>query len=134
MPLTDPEFRARLQEILERSGRSKRQLSAGFGRDPGYVAALLDPTRPSRARPTPADLLAVSDATEIPFVELLERLWEISPERLRRELDQLGIGSTLGEGLAALPAEERASVADFVEFLGARRRAHGDLGPGRTAR
>ena len=32
MPLTDPAFRTRLQEILGRSGRSMRQLSAGLGR------------------------------------------------------------------------------------------------------
>jgi hypothetical protein len=65
--LTDDEFRARLRDVLERSGRSMRALNAAFGRDQGYVAARLDPSRPSRARPTPADLLRASDATGIPF-------------------------------------------------------------------
>ena len=72
MPPHEEKFRAALRDVLERSGLSMRALSAVMGRDPGYVAALLDPTRPSRARPTPADLVAASDATGIAFVELLE--------------------------------------------------------------
>ena len=69
--LTEDEFLARLRDVLARSELSMRALSAALGRDPWYVAALLDPSRPSRARPTPADLLRASDATGIPFVELL---------------------------------------------------------------
>lgn len=84
--LTDEAFRARLAVVLERSGRSRRQLSAAFGRDPGYVAVLLDPTRPSRARPTPGDLLRASDSLGLRFVELLEWLWNIDPARLASEL------------------------------------------------
>ena len=117
--LTDEEFRVRLRDILARSGFSMRALSAALGRDPGYVAALLDPSRPSRARPTPADLLRASDATGIPFVELLEALWGIEPARLADELGRLGLGG-LSEGqLAALSESERASVAAFVAFLAA---------------
>ena len=71
MTLSDDEFRDALRDVLARSGRSMRGLSAAMGRDPGYVAALLDPDRPSRARPTPADLLAASDATGLRFVDLL---------------------------------------------------------------
>jgi transcriptional regulator with XRE-family HTH domain len=81
--LTDDEFRAKLRDVLARSGLSMRALSAALGRDPGYVAALLDPSRPSRARPTPADLVRASDATGIPFVELLESLWGIEPSSSR---------------------------------------------------
>src|SRR5674476_474035 len=92
VPLTDDEFRARLRDVLTRSGLSMRALSAVLGRDPGYVAALLDPSRPSRARPTPADLLRASDATGIPFVELLAALWGIEPVRLADELARLGVG------------------------------------------
>src|SRR4029078_1081260 len=51
------EFPSRLQGLLARSGLSRRALSAAMGRDPGYVAALLDPGRPSRSRPTPENLL-----------------------------------------------------------------------------
>jgi hypothetical protein len=120
MTLADPEFRTRLREVLARSGRSMRGLSSAFGRDPGYVAALLDPSRPSRARPTPADLVLASDATEIPFVELLECLWGIEPARLGDELDRLGVSSALRGRLAPLTPTERASVADFIEFLAAR--------------
>jgi len=82
MPPDEEQFRAAIREVLDRSGLSMRALSAAMGRDPGYIAALLDPSRPSRARPTPADLLAASDATGITFVELLESLWGIGSTRL----------------------------------------------------
>ena len=117
--LTDDAFRAKLREVLGRSGLSMRALSAALGRDPGYVAALLDPSRPSRARPTPADLLRASDATGIPFVELLEALWGIEPSRLADEVARLGLGGPSGGQLAALTDAERASVAAFVAFLAA---------------
>jgi transcriptional regulator with XRE-family HTH domain len=120
--LTDDEFRARLRDVLARSGLSMRALSAAFGRDPGYVAALLDPSRPSRARPTPADLLRVSDATGIPFVELLKALWGIEPARLADELGRLGLGGSADSRLAGLTDVERAEVRDFVDFLVSRHR------------
>jgi hypothetical protein len=119
---TDEAFRDALRDLLARSGLSMRALSAAFGRDPGYVAALLDPTRPSRARPTPADLLAASDATGIAFVELLESLWGMPLSRLGAELAALGVGMTLDERLAGLSEIERASVADYVAFLASRHR------------
>jgi transcriptional regulator with XRE-family HTH domain len=118
--LTDEEFRTHLRGVLARSGLSMRALSAALGRDPGYVAAILDPSRPSRARPTPADLLQTSDATGIPFVELLEALWGIEPRRLADELAKLGIGGSFSAEMASLTPAERASVADFVAFLAAR--------------
>jgi transcriptional regulator with XRE-family HTH domain len=120
--LTDDEFRAKLREVFARSGLSMRALSAAFGRDPGYVAALLDPSRPSRARPTPADLLRVSDATGIPFVELLKALWGIEPARLADELGRLGLGGSADSRLAGLTDVERAEVRDFVDFLVSRHR------------
>lgn len=122
MAPTDEAFRDALRDLLARSGLSMRALSAAFGRDPGYVAALLDPTRPSRARPTPADLLAASDATGIAFVELLESLWGMPLSRLGAELAALGVGMTLDERLAGLSEIERASVADYVAFLASRHR------------
>ena len=120
--LTDDEFRARLREVLARSGLSMRALSAAMGRDPGYVAALLDPSRPSRARPTPADLLRASEATGVPFVELLETLWGIEPLRLADELKRLGLGGSADTRLAGLSDAERAEVGDFGDFLVARHR------------
>jgi len=116
----DEEFRIRLRAVLERCGRSMRGLSAAMGRDPGYIAALLDPTRPSRARPTPADLLRASDVTGIPLVELLDRLWGIEPVRLVDELTALGVGGSRDRRLARLSAVERAAVSDFIDFLGSR--------------
>jgi transcriptional regulator with XRE-family HTH domain len=115
--LTDDVFRTRLRDILARSGLSMRALSAALGRDPGYVAALLDPSRPSRARPTPADLLRASDATGIPFVELLEGLWGIPSTRFADELAAFGLGDTADTRLAGLSEAERAEVGDFVDFL-----------------
>jgi len=124
--LTDDVFRARLRDVHARSGRSMRALSAALGRDLGYVAALLDPSRPSRARPTPADLLRASDATGIPFVELLEALWGIERSRLADELGRLGLGGLADTRLAGLSDAERAEVSDFIAFLVARH-----AGPGR---
>jgi transcriptional regulator with XRE-family HTH domain len=118
--LTDDEFRARLRTVLGRSGLSMRALSAAMGRDPGYVAALLDPARPARARPTPEDLLRGSDATGIPFVELLEALWRIEPTRLADELGRLGLSGPSDGHLESLSEAERASVAAYVAFLLAR--------------
>ena len=115
----DDEFRARLREVLARSGLSMRALSAALGRDPGYVAALLDPSRPSRARPTPADLLRASDATGIPFVELLEALWGIDPRRLADELTRLGVRDLRAGRKGDLTDVEWANVADYVAFLAA---------------
>lgn len=83
----DETFRARLRTVLDRSGLSMRQLSLAMGRDVGYVAALLDPTRPSRARPTPDDLVRLSDATGISLAELLESLWGIDRRRLAADLN-----------------------------------------------
>ena len=120
MPPDDDEFRAAIRDVLERSGLSMRALSAAMGRDPGYIAALLDPTRPSRARPTPADLLAASDATGIAFVELLESLWGIPSSRLAEELVGLGVGGSGQGSLDRLTDVERTSVADYVAFLSAR--------------
>ena len=120
MPPDDDEFRAAIRDVLERSGLSMRALSAAMGRDPGYIAALLDPTRPSRARPTPADLLAASDATGIAFVGLLESLWGIPSSRLAEELVGLGVGGSGQGSLDRLTDAERTSVADYVAFLSAR--------------
>ena len=115
------EVREAIRAILARSGLSMAALSAAMGRDRGYIAAYLDPTRPSRARPTPDDLVAASDATGISLVDLLEAIWGIDRGRLADELAVLGVGSELGAGYEALSDAERAEVADYVEFLATRR-------------
>ena len=125
MPPDEEEFRATLRDVLERSGLSMRALSAAMGRDPGYIAAILDPTRPSRARPTPADMLRASDATGIAFVELLESLWGIERSRLAGELGRLGFGGSGEGGLDRFTESERASVTDFIAFLVARHSGRG---------
>ena len=122
MEPTDDEFRINLRDVLRRSGLSMRALSGAMGRDAGYIAALLDPSRPSRARPTSTDLLGASDATGIPLVELLAALWGIEPRRLADELDALGIGGSFDARIASLTVAERATVADYAAFLAARHR------------
>jgi len=116
----DDELRAAIREILARSGLSMRALSAAMGRDTGYIAAILDRSRPSRARPTPADLLAASDATGITFVELLESLWGIERTRLADELGSLGVGLAGEDKLDRLSDAQRRQVADFADFLASR--------------
>jgi hypothetical protein len=118
---TDDDFRTRLREVLARSGLSMRGLSQAMGRDPGYIAASLDPSRPSRARPNPADLLRASDETGIPFVELLAALWGIDRDRLADELGKLGVTGVLDRRLEQLTDAERAHVTEYIEFLAARR-------------
>ena len=117
--LSDDEFRTRLRTLLGRSGRSMRGLSAAFGRDPGYVAALLDPTRPPRARPTPADLLAASESTGIPLVTWLSELWAIEPARLAGELAALGLAPSTDQRLASLSPVERQLVSQLIDTLAA---------------
>ena len=113
------EAREGIRAVLARTGLSMRALSVAMGRDQGYVAAYLDPTRPSRARPTPDDLVAASDATGISLVELLEAVWGIDPRRLADELARLGVGSGLGARYEALADAERAEVAEYIAFLAA---------------
>jgi hypothetical protein len=65
-------------------------------------------------------MLRASDATGIPFVELLESLWGIKSSRLAGELGRLGaVGS--GDGVFdRLTEAERTSVAAYVGFLASR--------------
>src|SRR5664280_2481214 len=116
------EARAAIRDVLARSGLSMRALSAAMGRDADYVAAFLDPRRSTRARPTPEDLLAASDATGIPVVELLDAVWGISPARLADELGMSDRGP-LAEALARLTPAERGEVTDFALFLSDRQGA-----------
>jgi hypothetical protein len=116
------EARAAMRDVLARSGLSMRALSAAMGRDADYVAAFLDPRRSTRARPTPEDLLAASDATGIPVVELLDAVWGISPARLADELGMSDRGP-LAEALARLTPAERGEVTDFAAFLAGRQGA-----------
>ena len=89
------------------------------------MQSLSDPSRPSGARPAPADLLRASDATGIPFVELLEASWGIERSRLADELGRLGLGGSADTRLVGLSDAERAEVSDFVDFLVARHRRPG---------
>ncbi len=96
---------------------SRRQLSLAMGRDAGYVAALLDESRPSRAVPNPADLQRLSDLAGIPLVHLLERFWGISPQRLADDMTPLSIRFTEDERLSQLSDAELREVLDFAGYL-----------------
>ena len=122
MTRSTTEVREAIRTILARTGLSMAALYAAMGRDRGYIAAYLDPTRPSRARPTPDDLVAASDATGLSLVELLEVVWGIDRRRLADELARLGVGSELGARYEALSEAERTEVADYIAFLASRRR------------
>ena len=127
------EARAAIRDVLARSGLSMRALSAAMGRDADYVAAFLDPRRSTRARPTPEDLLAASDAIGIPVVELLDAVWGISPARLADELGTSDRGP-LAEALARLTPAERGEVTDFALFLSGRQGAPPAAAHARTRR
>jgi transcriptional regulator with XRE-family HTH domain len=127
------EARAAIRDVLSRSGLSMRALSAVMGRDADYVAAFLDPRRATRARPTPEDLLAASDATGIPIVELLDAVWGIPPARLAGELGTSDRGP-LAEALARLSPAERGEVTDFARFLSDRHGAPASAAHPRSGR
>jgi hypothetical protein len=93
-----------------------------MGRDAGYVSAFLDEKRHPRAVPTPADLARLSDATGIPFTELLERFWGIPARRLAGDLSQLSVRFSEDERLSRLTADELREVLDFAGYLLDRRR------------
>ena len=105
---------------------SNRQLSLAMGRDAGYVSALLDPSRPSRARPTPTDLEQLSDATGIPLVQLLERIWGIASSRLAEEVSQGEISGALRERIPDLTDEEMNDVVGYVDYVIRKRDRGGD--------
>ena len=96
---------------------SMRQLSVAMGRDAGYVAALLDESRPSRSLPTPGDLERLADRTGIPLVHLLERCWGISPRRLADDLRQLSVRFDQDTRLKELTDSELHQVLDFAGYL-----------------
>jgi hypothetical protein len=85
---------------------------------------LIPPGRRGRARRRPISFRA-SDATGIPFVELLESLWGIEPSRLADEFGRLGLGASADTRLAGLSDAESAEVSDFADFLVARHRMKG---------
>jgi transcriptional regulator with XRE-family HTH domain len=123
---TIDEARGAVRELLATSGLSMRALSAAMGRDADYVAAFLDPRRPTRARPTPEDLAKAADAAGTSLVDLLDGVWGISRERIARELR--GKRQLAGDDLpAGLTDAERAQVLDYARFLISER-------PGRVSR
>ena len=109
--------REELRNILETTGMSNRQLSLAMGRDAGYVSALLDPSRPSRARPTPTDLERLSDATGISLVNLLERIWGIPTSRLVEEVSRSELSESMRRRIPDLTDDEMSDVVGYVDYV-----------------
>jgi len=117
VPQTIEQVRLGIREVLARTGLSRRQLSLAMGRDPGYVAALLDESRPSRAIPTPADLERLSKKTGLALVYLLEQVWGIPPHQLADELSHFSIKDREDSRLSDLTDAELDRVLDFVGYV-----------------
>ena len=103
--------------ILETAGMSNRQLSQAMGRDAGYVSALLDSSRPSRARPTPTDLERLSDVSGIALISLLERIWGISTSRLAEEVSRGELSESLRKRIPDLSDDEMGDVVGYVDYV-----------------
>ena len=88
-----------------------------MGRDAGYVSALLDPSRPSRATPTPTDLERLADGTGIPLVSLLERFWGISSVRLAEDLSHLELSVSAKERVPELTDDEMREVIGYADYI-----------------
>ncbi len=88
-----------------------------MGRDAGYVSALLDPSRPSRARPNPADLERLSNATGISLTSLLERIWGVSSSRLAEDASRGELSMTLRERIPDLTDDEMRDVVGYVDYV-----------------
>ena len=117
MEPTIDQVRDELRGMLETAGMSNRQLSLAMGRDAGYVSALLDPSRPSRARPTPADLERLSDASGIPLTRLLERIWGIASSRLAEEMSRGELAGSIGEHMPELTDDEMRDVVSYADYV-----------------
>jgi len=117
-------FRAYLRERLQATGVSKRKLSLAMGRDPSYVAQLLDPPRTGpRALPSPAELRKAAPLLGVPLMELIEHAWGIT--RVELEVDLQAIAAhqgTWAADLFELNAVERAEVLNFIAFTKAKRK------------
>ncbi|MCH8893901.1 MAG: hypothetical protein IIB32_10405 [Chloroflexi bacterium] len=111
------QVRGELERILETTGMSNRQLILALRRSAGYVSALLDPSRPSRARPSPTDLERLSDATGISLVSLLERIWGISTSRLVEEVSRGELSESLRERIPDLSDDEMRDVVGYVDYV-----------------
>jgi transcriptional regulator with XRE-family HTH domain len=119
------QVRDELRRISETTGLSNRQLSLAMGRDAGYVSALLDPSRPSRARPTAADLERLSGATGIPLTQLLEGIWGIAGSRLADEMSRGELAGTLRKRIPDLTDDEMVDVIGYVDYVIRRRPGRG---------
>lgn len=114
-------LRAYLRRKMHQARVSMRALSLALGRDPSYIAQLLDP-RQRRALPTPAELQLVASLLDAPFGELLELTWGVRIADLCAELLAGGPHPDPLEGaLAGLSAAEQAEIAEFAAFLKWRR-------------
>lgn len=116
-------FRRYLRQRLAETGVPMRRLARAMGRDPAYIAQLLDPP-PGRRRalPAPDELRRAAPVLGVPLLELLEVAYGIT----RADLD-LDDGAAEGDEWAAalegLTSGQREQVRAFAAFLKAQGRA-----------
>ena len=69
------EWRARLEDAIEKSGRSKREISLAAGKGPGYVFSILSEGKD----PTIDNLIAICGAINVSLTQILYGV-QMSPE------------------------------------------------------
>jgi len=115
-------FQAYLRERLSETGVSMRGLSLAMGRDPAYVAQLLD-QRPRRLRalPTPDELRRAAPLLRVSLVDLLDAAYGITRAELEKELGTMAAhtGACAGE-LAGLTPRQMEEVMSFIAYVRAK--------------
>jgi len=116
-------FQDYLRRQLKESGMSMRALSLAMGRDPSYVAQLLDPPpNRSRALPSPDELRLAAPLLGVPLVELLEQAYGITRVELEAELNTMAAHTgACADELSDLTTVEREEVLDFVAYVKSKR-------------
>jgi hypothetical protein len=116
-------FRDYLRQRLKETGAPMRALSIAMGRDPSYVAQLLDPPSDrSRALPSPDELRLAAPLLKVPLVELLEHAYGISRAELEAELNTMAAHTgACADELSDLTTAEREEVLNFVAYVKSKR-------------
>jgi len=122
-------FQEYLRHLLVEEGVSMRSLSLAMGRDPSYIAQLLDPqaSRP-RALPTPADLRLAAPVLGVPFAELLEQAWDVKRADLGKEVHAADRSVTWNHDVNDLSSAEREEVLNFISYVRSKRSAERQQG------
>lgn len=125
-------FQIYLRRRLQETGVSMRSLSLAMGRDPAYVAQLLDPPhgRP-RALPPPDELKLAAPLLGVPLLELLDVAYGITRADLEDELVTMARHQNAWiDAMEGLTVAQREQVLTFAAFV----KAHGRIGEANSRR